>query len=66
MGELVSLLILFAVLGIVWYMLRWLAGELSIPEPVVKILTVVLVLVFVIAVLGLLLGVGPGVHWKFA
>lgn len=53
-GLLIQLLILGIVVGIIW----WVLDYLPVPEPFNKVIKVVAVVVFVIAVIYLLMGIG--------
>jgi hypothetical protein len=56
MEGLIGLLITVIVLGLVFYLLWWLLGQIGLPEPFNKVATVLIALVAVIILLGLLFG----------
>jgi hypothetical protein len=53
---LVNLLIFAIVFGLLFYAVRWVMGYLSVPEPVVKIITVIFIVIAVICLIELLVG----------
>jgi len=52
----ISLLISLVIWGLIFYILWWGLGRISLPEPFNKIITVVLVLATIIVLIGLLQG----------
>jgi hypothetical protein len=61
---LISLLITVAVFALVCYVIFWLIGYLGVPEPIRKVVVVVIVLIAVIWILSAFLpGTGFGGHW---
>ena len=62
---LVSLLITVAVFGLVSYVIFWLLGYLGAPEPIRKVVVVIVVLIALIWILGTFLpGMSFGTHWR--
>jgi hypothetical protein len=64
---LIGLLITVAVFALVCYVIFWLVGYLGVPEPVRKVIVVVMVLIAVIWILtNFLPGASTGVHgfWR--
>jgi len=62
----ISLLITVVVFGLVCYLLFWTMGYLNVPEPIRKVVTVVIVLIAVIWILGNFLPgtAGLGIPWR--
>jgi hypothetical protein len=61
---LISLLITVAVFALVCYVIFWLIGYLGVPEPIRKVVVVVIVLIAFIWILSAFLpGTGFGGHW---
>lgn len=56
MEGLLALLITVIVLGLVWYLLYWLVGQLPLPPPFKTVATVLLALIAVLILLGMLFG----------
>ena len=54
--DLISLLVTVIVLGLVFYLLYWLVGQVPMPEPFKVVATVLLALVAVIILLSILFG----------
>lgn len=54
--DLISLLITIVVLGLVFYLLYWMVGQIPLPEPFAVVARVVLALVVVLVLLSLLFG----------
>lgn len=54
----IQLLITAAVFALVCYVIFWLVGYLGVPEPIRKVIVVVIVLIAVVWILSLLLGSG--------
>lgn len=59
MPALLSLLVTVIVLGLVFYLLYWLLGQIPLPEPFKVVALVILGLFAVIMLLGLLFGWTP-------
>jgi len=59
---LVSLLITLAIFALVCYVIFWLIGYLGVPEPIRKVVVVVIVLIAVIWILNNFLPIGTGPH----
>ncbi len=57
--SLVALLITVAVFALVFYVIFWLIGYLGVPEPVRKVVVVVMVLIAIVWILNAFL---PGAH----
>ena len=53
---LISLLVTIIVLGLVFYLLYWLVGQMPLPEPFRVVAIVILALAAVVVLLGLLFG----------
>lgn len=63
METLISLLIFVLVFGLVAYLIFWFMGYLNVPEPIRKVVTVVVIIIGIIMLLGYLPGiVGPEHH----
>jgi len=58
-GGLLSLLVTVIVLGLIFYLLFWLLGQIGLPEPFGKVAMVLLCLVAVIYLIGILTGQAP-------
>lgn len=58
--SLIGLLITVAVFALVCYVIFWLIGYLGVPEPVRKVIVVVIVLIAVIWILSTFLGTSTG------
>ena len=63
---LISLLITIAVFALVAYVIFWLIGYLGVPEPVRKVVVVVVVLIAVVWILSNFLPgtAGLGIRWR--
>jgi heme A synthase len=59
MPGLISLLVTIIVLGLVFYLLYWLLGQIPLPEPFKTVATVLLGLIAVVLLLGLVFGWTP-------
>lgn len=54
--DLISLLVTIIVLGLVFYLLYWLLGQIPLPEPFKVVATVIIALAAVVILLGILFG----------
>jgi cytochrome c biogenesis factor len=65
-GGLFALLIYLIVIGLVFYLLYWLIGQLPIPEPFKTVVLVVVGLIAVILLLNIVFGFAPGpvIRWR--
>lgn len=63
METLVSLLIFVLVFGLIAYLIFWAMGYLGVPEPIRKVVTVIVVVVGILLLLSHLPGVGWGHYW---
>lgn len=59
----ISLLITVVVFALICYILFWVMGYLSVPEPIRKVVVVVVVLIAVIWILSNFLPGSAGLHW---
>lgn len=59
MASLISLLVTLVLLGLVFYLLYWLVGQMPLPEPFKTVATVIIGLVAVLVLLSLLFGIAP-------
>jgi hypothetical protein len=53
---LISLLISLVIWGLIFYIIYWGLGQIALPEPFNKVITVILVLAVIIVIIGLLMG----------
>lgn len=60
---LLSLLIYVVVFGLVCYLIIWAMGYLAVPEPIRKVVTVIIVLIAVIWLLSNFLPGSHGFYW---
>jgi uncharacterized membrane-anchored protein len=64
---LIGILIYLIVIGLVFYLLYWLLGQIPLPEPVKTVALVILALVLVILLLNIVFGFAPAAtpnfHW---
>jgi hypothetical protein len=51
-GFMFSLLIALLVIGLLWYLIRWAVGYLGLPQPVLVVVTVLIVICFLYWVWG--------------
>lgn len=61
----IGVLITVVVFALVCYLIFWLMGYLAVPEPIRKVVTVVIVLVAVLWILSMFLPVGTVGHWRY-
>lgn len=54
--DLISLLVTIVVLGLVFYLIYWIVGQIPMPEPFKTVALVIIGLIAVILLLGLLFG----------
>lgn len=59
MSGLLSLLVTLVIVGLIFYCLYWLLGQIGLPEPFGKVAIVILGLAAVIFLIGLLTGQVP-------
>lgn len=59
MASLISLIVTLVLLGLVWYLLFWIVGQMPLPEPFKTVATVILGLVAVLVLLSLIFGIAP-------
>lgn len=64
--DLISLLVVIVILGLVFYLLYWLVGQIPLPEPFAVVAKVILALAVVVILLGILTGsIGmPVLRWR--
>jgi hypothetical protein len=56
--DLISLLVTLIIVGLIFYLLYWLIGQIPMPAPIKTVCLVVLGLIIVIYLLNLLFGLG--------
>jgi hypothetical protein len=56
MGDLLSLLVIVIVLGLVFYLLYWLIGQIPLPAPFRTVAVVILTLIAVVVLLSFVFG----------
>lgn len=69
MDALISLLVFVLVFGLVSYLIFWAMGYLGVPEPIRKVVTVIVVVIGLILLLSNIPGVGTahhGWHWPWS
>jgi len=59
----ISLLITVVVFALICYLIFWAMGYLGVPEPIRKVVTVVVVLIAVVWILSNFLPGTAGLHW---
>ena len=62
MPGLISLLVTLIIVGLIFYCLYWLLGQIALPEPFGKVATVILGLAAVIYLIGILTGQAPAIR----
>ncbi len=66
MDAMISLLVFVLVFGLVAYLIFWAMGYLGAPEPIRKVVTVVVVIIGLLVLIGYLPGLGShGFHWPY-
>ncbi len=56
---LIAILLSLVIWGLIFYVLWWGLGQMAIPEPFNKVITVILILAVIVIVIGLLMGTIP-------
>lgn len=67
LGALINLIVVLLIVGVVWWAINQLIGLLNLPEPIPRVVQVVLIVVLFIVVLYALLALVPvsGVHLRY-
>lgn len=61
-SALLVLLFYLVIVGLIFYVIWWGLGQITLPEPIGKVIRVVVIVVFVLILVYFLLGILPPVH----